>query len=360
MLGDDDTSCLASPVVTARGSQKLLSLTGFVSTSGKFVLPCVRCLINPGNSAAAKDFAMAIELQCPNCQNRLRVPDESAGRNARCPACKTIVPVPSESPAAAPTSFNSTPAIREPATFNPYSPPTIDAAPKIAGQTLSLGVIDPNLALSTAWNQLKRYGGVLVGAFIIQILASFAMGLLLGIMTSLVGNLAGDPRSPLVVLTEFGGNLSSQLVQYFFAIGFIKLSLAAIRNEQPTISLFFSGTPQLLRYLGGIILFSLATIIGFVLLIVPGVYVILTYWSFMYFIVDRDAGVLESFRLAKQHAPNNRMPAFVLGIMAFGLGILSILTCGIGFLVAVPLINLTIAAAWLMMTGQTYARQGTL
>ncbi len=39
---------------------------------------------------------MAILVQCPECETKLKVKDESAGKKARCPRCQTVIPVPLE------------------------------------------------------------------------------------------------------------------------------------------------------------------------------------------------------------------------------------------------------------------------
>ena len=96
--------------------------------------------------------------------------------------------------------------------------------------------------------------------------------------------------------------------------------------------------------------------VGLILLIVPGIYIAATYWSYMYFLVDRNCGVFESFQLAGMHAPGNRMQAVLLGIMAIGLSFLGLLACGVGMLVTVPLVMLMIVIAYLMMTGQPFVQ----
>lgn len=40
---------------------------------------------------------MSIEFRCPNCKQRLRVPDESRGKNARCVKCQSLMQVPAAS-----------------------------------------------------------------------------------------------------------------------------------------------------------------------------------------------------------------------------------------------------------------------
>jgi hypothetical protein len=47
---------------------------------------------------------MAIEFLCEHCGQKLRVPDEHAGKIARCPQCQTELPVPARSPAQSPAA----------------------------------------------------------------------------------------------------------------------------------------------------------------------------------------------------------------------------------------------------------------
>ena len=70
---------------------------------------------------------MAIEFRCSQCNQLLRVPDDSAGKNARCPKCQSLMTVPAAS------SPVSTPAASSPASTNPFaageSPPPKPASP---------------------------------------------------------------------------------------------------------------------------------------------------------------------------------------------------------------------------------------
>jgi DNA-directed RNA polymerase subunit RPC12/RpoP len=52
---------------------------------------------------------MAIEFRCSQCNQLLRVPDDSAGRSARCPKCQSLMLVPAASTSAAPPAGPVTP-----------------------------------------------------------------------------------------------------------------------------------------------------------------------------------------------------------------------------------------------------------
>src|SRR5438477_94252 len=62
--------------------------------------------------------------------------------------------------------------------------------------------------------------------------------------------------------------------------------------------------------------------VGFLLLIVPGVLLLLAFWPAYYLIVDGRAGVIESFSVARRITEGNWGSAFVLYIMSIGISLL--------------------------------------
>ena len=73
---------------------------------------------------------MPIEFDCTQCGQRLRTPDDTAGKQARCPGCGTLVPIPSQSEpmvgsetseGSSPTASQSPPnQFADPPPVNPY------------------------------------------------------------------------------------------------------------------------------------------------------------------------------------------------------------------------------------------------
>jgi uncharacterized RDD family membrane protein YckC len=78
---------------------------------------------------------MPIDLTCSGCGKRLRVPDDSAGKQARCPACGEIstVPEPAMNPDPILTfsdnPFADLPTPSAPVSDNPYQSPSAASAP---------------------------------------------------------------------------------------------------------------------------------------------------------------------------------------------------------------------------------------
>jgi len=78
---------------------------------------------------------MPIDLNCSGCGRQLRVPDDSAGKQARCPACGEISTVPWSTQAAAaypeapPNPFADLPTPSAPVSDNPYQSPASVLSP---------------------------------------------------------------------------------------------------------------------------------------------------------------------------------------------------------------------------------------
>lgn len=290
---------------------------------------------------------MPIEFHCDQCQRRLQVPDDSVGKQAQCPNCSAVLRVPGE-PHRGP-AFDTTVGLGP----NPYAaPPTAgpQMSPRVGG--LSHEKLDPGFALATTWYFFKRSAFVLIGAYLILMGASFGLSFGGSILQGVIGVIQGDPNDPLVVLFSLGLSLLNTVVQSWLTIGIIRICCAVVRRQPADVGMVFSGGPWLLRYLGASILFGMAATIGFVLFIVPGVYLVLTYWSYVYFLIDRNCGVMDAFQQAGSYGAGNRFSTFVLGLLGIGLMLVGVLACGIGVLVTAPLVVLLFSVAYLMISGQ--------
>ena len=100
------------------------------------------------------------------------------------------------------------------------------------------------------------------------------------------------------------------------------------------------------------ILYTLLVLVGCVLLIVPGILVALVLWPYYYYIVDHQCSAMDSFSRAIEVGKINMANSFLLTLIAIGLGLLGLFAVLIGLLFTLPLIYLTMAAAYLMMKGE--------
>jgi uncharacterized membrane protein len=137
-------------------------------------------------------------------------------------------------------------------------------------------------------------------------------------------------------------NLISAPVQLIlvppFLVGFIIFFLNISRNSEPEISNLFLGFKKKWgKFILAAILLSFLTGVGFILFIIPGIIASLMF-SQVFFILaeDDDIGVVEAFQKSVSMMKGNKTSLFLLNLIMFGIGILGLFTCCIGFIFIIP------------------------
>ena len=148
------------------------------------------------------------------------------------------------------------------------------------------------------------------------------------------------------------GAIVSNLVQFFLGIGQAQIALKLARRQPAQYTDMFGGGPRFFPLLVAMILFVIAYFVGLLLLIVPGIIVILMWWPCYYLVIDRKAGVIESFSVAAKVSQGNWGTVFLLWLTSIGISILGCLAVCIGLLFALPLVTMLYSVAYLMMSGQ--------
>ena len=157
----------------------------------------------------------------------------------------------------------------------------------------------------------------------------------------------------LLQLIPFVGVVAPVIISGPFSLGMALFTLAISRNNQPKIEQIFQGfetfgTAFLASLISGIIvlLFTL-------LLIIPGIIVAISYAMTFYIIADNpNIGAMDAINQSKKMMDGYKMKFFNLGLRFFGLGLLCILTLGIGFLWLVPYMQVTYAKFYEDLKGQ--------
>ncbi len=120
------------------------------------------------------------------------------------------------------------------------------------------------------------------------------------------------------------------------SLGMVKIALDFYDNGESKIQKIFSCWRLVVRDVVATSLYWLMCAIGFSLLIVPGVYIAITFGFYQYAIVDEDAGVFDSFKRSAQLTSGYKMDLF--GLM-FLMGIIkwaALSLFGIALIIVVP------------------------
>ena len=236
--------------------------------------------------------------------------------------------------------------------YNPYAAPQAPPPPAPAGATM--GSPQPweiGEVFAQAWNILKVHWVVL--AF-----APFLAGIVVAAPSAgaFVLELGADMKGPPSLANGIGANVASFVVQVilqaFFDVGLTRIQLTAARGSVPTFNDLFAGGPLFFPMLGLTVLHGLAVTLGCLCLIVPGLIIHYGLWLASYFLVDTNAGVVDSMRASWKATEGQRLQLFVLSMVAATLNLAGTMMCCVGALVTAPLTAVAAAIVYLRITGQ--------
>lgn len=333
---------------------------------------------------------MPIEFRCTSCQQQLRVPDDSAGKNAKCPKCGAIVSIPP--PGGLPPPSSPPPVTLPPATtfrdaalpaggnpfasdppakpsLNPYAspgagytPPTIAggysshafgvATVPIRNQPVSIGDV-----WNHSWQVWQSNLGLLVGVSVVAAIINNGVSVPFSIIQMILQHNDAQEAAIGVSILSFA---VSMVVQTFLNIGQINIALKLARQQPANFSDLFAGGSRLLPLLGLTLLTMVPLLVAFALLIVPGVLLTLVFWPCYLLVIDGRSRVFDSFSIAYNITEGNRMTTFLMWLMSLCVMFVGFLMCCVGILAAAPLATIMWATAYLMMSGQIPVPQMTL
>lgn len=180
-----------------------------------------------------------------------------------------------------------------------------------------------------AWTALKAQlwilVGLLVGYTIIYLLLSIV-----------------PPTNALGIILTLIGIVFSLI----FGLGYAKNLLQAYDGEEPQFSAYSQQFGKIITYFVTSILYSIIVAIGTVILIIPGIYLALRLQFCYLYIVDENAGIIDSLKKSWAATEGQVIPLFVLALAFIGLMIVGIIALGIGIFIATPLIGLMLVGAF--------------
>lgn len=175
-----------------------------------------------------------------------------------------------------------------------------------------------------SWKYMKSQFWILVGLCIGYFIINFTLSIF---MLPLAGSVSGSLVSSLVSL----------LLAVVFSLGYIKNMFQTIDGDEPQFSSYLQSPRKIINAIFASILFGIAISVSCILFIIPGIYLITRLQFYQMFILEEDAGCLDS--LKKSWMMTNGKSNFLFLLLMTEVLIIIIGGCllGIGVFVAYPL-----------------------
>lgn len=236
--------------------------------------------------------------------------------------------------------------------YNPYVAPTSTPEKQAdfhATETSGISPIRIDLGevFTFAYQIFVRNMGLLVAASVVCLVPQILSNLIRAAFENGRGDMGPIAAATMLVL---------YLIQIYLVIGQTRISLRLVRGQPVEFSDLFKGGDKFLPIVGFSLLIIIPVFCGFILLIIPGVFLLLYFWPSYSLIIDYKANVFDSFGVAYRIGEVNLLNSFVLGLASFGIACLGAMMCGVGLIFASGYISVLWAASYLMMSGQIAIR----
>ncbi len=176
-------------------------------------------------------------------------------------------------------------------------------------------------SLKFGWHKTKAHSGLLFQVM----LTLFALQVLSSLVTKVLGQSALGVAASILIA----------LVDLFVGVGFTIITLKLAKGESASYSDVMPKLGLVWRYLVANILSGLLIVIGFILLIVPGIYLMLRYSMVRYSILD-GAGITDSLRRSAHMTVGAKWHLLGFFIVLILLNILGAILLLVGLLVTIP------------------------
>jgi len=195
-------------------------------------------------------------------------------------------------------------------------------------------------ALSFGWETWKSNALLWIGVMLVA-----------GILQS-IPQIPAQTMSDRPALAVFGG-LIAFLISTLVQIGLAKISLSFVDTGRAEFADLFNGYPVFISYLIASIIFGLMLAVGLVLLVVPGIIVAVIFWLYVYAVVDRGMGPIESLQRSMELTRGVRMDIFLFMLASLGLNLLGMIPCFLGLFVTAPMTMMAAAYIYRRLDRET-------
>lgn len=207
-------------------------------------------------------------------------------------------------------------------------------------------------AIEYGWKTVKKDLKVFVLAALVLILVS---GVPQMISSSLSEQMKSNPSNEGVLgLFVFLLSIGMMILNLVISIGVIRFALKFIDGKKGEIKdLFATNKKEVWQYFIGSLLYGLRVLLGYILLIIPGVIWSIKYSQYSYLIVDKGMSPSEAIKKSGEITEGNKMNLFLFGLLLGLINIAGALLLLVGLLVTIPLTLIAQAYVYRKLLGST-------
>lgn len=190
-----------------------------------------------------------------------------------------------------------------------------------------------------SFHQFKKYASFVIGAM----LTFFVLAILPQIY--FMARVPEEPNTQAQLISFL-----ITLVQLFLSLGFIKIMLLLVQDDHVETADMFNNFRPFLSYFVASFLYGIATVIGLLLLVIPGIFIAIRFQFYPYFILEEDVSSFTALQKSYYLSQNLTLELFLLGAVVIALNLAGILLFGVGIILTYPITTMAIAIVYKSLT----------
>jgi uncharacterized membrane protein len=181
-------------------------------------------------------------------------------------------------------------------------------------------------AISYGWKQtVKNFS-----FFFIVLLIILAVNVLPSVIAGILSDDGGS-------LLSFVATLIGWALQLIVSLGSIGIALRIHDKRKAEYKNLFDYSRLVIPYFFGSIVYTVIVIVGFILLIIPGIIWGIKFRYYPYFMVDRNIGPIDAMKESSKITAGNKWNLFLFGIILGFINLIGALALLVGLFVTIPL-----------------------
>lgn len=136
------------------------------------------------------------------------------------------------------------------------------------------------------------------------------------------------------------------VLQFVLRIGYIDIAITHMRGKKAHFDTLFLNLPRVIWFILGSWIYGIITLVGFILLIVPGVIWGIQFQFFPFFMVDKKYGVFKALDASSHITKGVKWQLFVFNVLIVLVNIVGFLCLGFGILITLPATTIALAKVY--------------
>ncbi|WP_062066532.1 hypothetical protein [Cellvibrio sp. OA-2007] len=226
---------------------------------------------------------------------------------------------------------------------NPYEVPSSNLDQPSAASSRPL---NPNweigAVLSEAWALSNGFKASFWGAFLLYMGVAMLLGIAAGILTGVMASISPSSSVVMAVLLQF----VQLIITAPLTAGLFMISIKRAQGLPVNAFMIFSYFPKTLPLFLTYLLVMLFVVIGLVLLVIPGIYLIVAYALALPLLVDKNLSIWQALETSRKGISACWFRFFGLGLLSVLIMMISAIPLGIGLIWTLPWLYIALGVVY--------------